>query len=92
MQKTLGEATWRLPSEDYDGLSDDSRVTVFEKDGKCWLELRCNDAERRLQVYPPEPGSLVVDESRLETEYPICADTDQDVALVAERLGLRIVS
>lgn len=79
-------------SEDYEGRSDDSSVSVYREEGKCWLEICCNDVSRRLQIYAPDAGSLVVDEGRLDRRYPICADRDADVAFVAERLGLRVVA
>jgi hypothetical protein len=85
MKTILGHAEWRLVSEDYEGCSDDSSVTVYKEDHKIWLELACNDVRRRLQI---QPHAL----ERLDQNYPICADTDRDVASVAERLGLRLVA
>ena len=95
----LGESTWVLASDTYEGSSDHSRVTVYVEDDVCFLECVCNEQNlersekpRRLRVARPDARSLVIDEARLNQEYPICSDTDRDVASVAEQLGLRVLT
>jgi hypothetical protein len=88
----LGRAQWALPNDDYPEKNDLSRVDVFREDGKFFIELSCNDVVRRKQIVVPQGRTdKWVDEDRLSLDYPICADTDANVAYVAERLGYRLL-
>ena len=84
VQNVIAEDTWCNLSEDYEGMTDVSKVRVYEEGGRFFLEATCNDVEVLAEVSKVE----TVDLSPLNRGWPV-SDHLPDVA---EHLGLTLLS